>query len=61
MDDSSALRPAMPADPAEQERWFRERQIEAMLRLSTAAEQLTAVVIELRQVVAVLVAREVAP
>jgi hypothetical protein len=58
MESDKALRPTMPPDPAGQERWLRERQIEAMLRLSTAAEQLVAVVGELRQLVSLLLARE---
>ena len=58
MENPRQLRPAMPTDPEAQKRWLLERQIEAMVRLSTATEQLTAAVVELRQVVAVLAARQ---
>lgn len=53
----NARRPTMPPEPDAQQRWMQERMIEAMSRMSTATEQLTAVVGELRQVVLVLAAR----
>ena len=57
MENTRQLRPAMPAEPEAQKRWLLERQIEAMVRLSAATEQLTAAVGELRHVVTVLAAR----
>jgi len=57
-DQMNQLRPTMPIDPAEQQRWLLERQTDAMVRLSTAAEQLTSAVGELRQLVSLLLARE---
>ncbi|HYC44489.1 MAG TPA: hypothetical protein VED01_03295 [Burkholderiales bacterium] len=58
MENVSALRPTMPPEPDAQQRWLLERQIEAMVRLSTATEQLTVAVGELRQLVSVLLSRE---
>lgn len=58
MQDDKALRPSMPDEPAAQDRWLRERMLEALLGLSTAVQQLTATVDALRELVSVLVARE---
>lgn len=55
--DDPALRPSMPREPEAQLRWLIARQTEALLRVATAAQQLTEAVVDLRQVVAVLLAQ----
>lgn len=57
MERPTPLRPDMPSDPEAQRRWRDERMIEAMVRLSTATEQLTGAVHELRQALTVFTAR----
>lgn len=56
--EDKELRPSMPAEPEAQLRWLITRQTEAMLRVAVAAQQLTSAVVDLRQVVSVLIARE---
>lgn len=57
MDSERALRPSQPPDPEARLRWLLERQTEAMLRLATATERLTAAVEQLGHRVAALDAR----